>query len=86
MELVAESVKESQCQLEHRAADLQAKASDGEMAGRERKRRQNEIREEVDNLRKGLSMQVREMMPESYILTVCMCEGWSQLSSESCAG
>lgn len=58
-ELHFEAAKQAEAQLRQRAEQLQAEVSEGEAAARERQRRQEDIREEAETLRKGLCMQVR---------------------------
>ncbi|CAI8004032.1 Coiled-coil domain-containing protein 146 [Geodia barretti] len=55
-ELYAVAVKQAEAQLLLRVDALQVKTSEGEMAAAERQQRQKEARDEVESLRKGLSM------------------------------
>ena len=67
-ELLVESIKQSETQLNNRVDGLQVNVDDSNMVINESQRRQHDLREEVEILRKGLNMQVRE-----YIFTVCVC-------------
>ena len=59
VELQVETARQAEGQLQRQAERLQAQAGEAEAAVRERGRRQAEVRQEVETLRRGLSMQVR---------------------------
>ena len=60
VELQREGVGESEVGLLRKVEGLQARASEGEVAAREREQQMKETRSETESLRRGLSMQVRE--------------------------
>ena len=82
-ELYAVAVKQAEAQLLLRVDALQVKTSEGEMAAAERQQRQKEARDEVESLRKGLSMMVRE---REFELCEPLFVGGSELGPEGPAG